>query len=487
VHVAQRGGAQAWTARASYGVQGPNPHGRRELPGGATVLEPPLEEVAVVRRQTPGGAGGAAAPGAGPTLAVPSLTLSPGAALTRGDPLTASVAFSPVAGETLRVNSWRYPTPGHGTVVRPRSEPDFQRRWSGVMAVSGEIVVVYQVAPAGGRPGPAQAVRSAVTVADRAGPTWVSTPTLDPEGPFAGQPSPPQAFRQLGHHSTSSPALPRLTMTVIGAGPNTRLTFVSALAPGSYLSTPSIHPDLTAPASAFYRFHLDPSRLYFVPTTGPRVLVPLREYSGLSVGAGGALSFTVPSWEAFYKAHNVYRVSARAVSGGHEVVLAPALWRLASNAEHAPVRAADPAAVRSLLGISSGDPFGVSVTPLGRWSGFRLMQSPAILAGTRSHEYGHATHSHRANFTKMLRALDPERKIESVVAAPSRPVDFGALVTGWWTEINKPDHELVDEAASRAAERFVPAPGTMAGVNVDPASGASLGSVWNITGDGQMT
>jgi hypothetical protein len=61
-------------------------------------------------------------------------------------------------------------------------------------------------------------------------------------------------------------------------------------------------------------------------------------------------------------------------------------------------------------------------------------------------------------------------------------------VSDWWAEIIRPNHELVNEPASRAAESFVAVAGvTMAGVNTDPATGAFLGSVWDITHDAQMT
>jgi hypothetical protein len=480
VHVAQHGDAATWVARASYGVAGPNPRGVLELEGQETV---PEEEVAVVRRQPQGSGSGSGTP---PAAATPVISLSPGPALTRGDTLTATVGFTPVAGESMIVRQWRYPTVAHGTVVRPTGDAGFQTRWSGVMAMSGAVALTYQITPAGGRPGAAQAVRAAVTVADRTGTPWVSPVTLDPEGTLTGMPSPPEQFRQLGRHNVAPPVLPVFTSTPIAGGPNAGLTWVSALTDGTYTSTPRINPDVSTPASAFWRFHLDPSRLYFVPTTGARALIPLAEYSGLAVTAGG-VTFTVPSWEAFYKAHHVYRVTARALTGGTPIVLTDAMWRLASNARTAAVQAANPADVRTRLGIGPGDGFGVSVAPQGSWEGFRLMPAPAILAGTRSHEYQHATHSHRANFQKMMRALDPQRKLESTVASPSAPVNYPARVHAWWSEIIRPDHELVDEAASRAAERFVPAPGSMAGVNTDPAGGAFLGSVWDITHDRQMT
>jgi hypothetical protein len=499
VHVAQQGDSPVRVARASYGTPGPDPRGRREPGAVRTVWHPPEEEhevaaseaerpgeeVAVVRRQTPGGAGDAGTPDAGPQLATPSLSLAPAASLTRGDTLTASMAFRPVAGERLNVTGWSYVTAAHGTIARPTTDADFQTRWSGVMAVSGDVVVTYQLTPAGGSARPAQTLRVSVTVADRTGAQWVSVVTLGAEGTLTGQPSPPALFNQLGRHNASAPTVPQPTTTAIATGPNAQLTYVSSLTAGSFLSSPLIHPDETTPTSAFYRFHLNPSRLYLVTTAGARTLIPLTEYSGLSV-SGGTVSFTVPDWEAFYKAHNFYRVTARSASGP-EVVLRPAVWRLASNAQDADVEVADVVALRAALGISASEGYNFGWDARGSWEGFQLMQSPAILAGARSHEYGHATHSHRANFTKMMRALDPQRKIESTVAAPASPVDFNARISAWWTEILRPNHELVDEAASRTAERFVAAPGTMAGVNTDPTSGAFLGSVWSITGDQQMT
>lgn len=116
------------------------------------------------------------------------------------------------------------------------------------------------------------------------------------------------------------------------------------------------------------------------------------------------------------------------------------------------------------------------------------MQSADILAGTRSHEYQHITHSHRANFLAMMRALDPQRKIESTVSTPGQAVNFNSQISTWWSEILRPIHELVDEAASREQERFVAVPGaTMAEINTDPDTGDILGSVWNITNDRHMS
>jgi hypothetical protein len=56
-------------------------------------------------------------------------------------------------------------------------------------------------------------------------------------------------------------------------------------------------------------------------------------------------------------------------------------------------------------------------------------------------------------------------------------------IHGLMTEIHKPNHEIVDEAASEAARRFVATGQTMAAVNQDPGRGAFLGTLWDITND----
>ncbi len=416
--------------------------------------------------------------------ATPTLTLGPAATLTRSDTLTATVGFTANAGETMNISAWRYTTSSQGDVNRAATEANFQSSWSGAMAQSGTLEVDYAVTPAGGTAGSTQTLSQAVTVNDRTGATWASSPTLRDENAFSGRPSPPRVFSDLGRHNVTI-TNPAATATNISAGPNTGFSFVGSLTAGSYISQPRIHPDLTNATSTFKTFHNDPSRLY-LEVGATRTLIPLTEYSGLSV-AGGTLTFTVPDWEAFYKARNFYEVTATGASGAGPVPVRNAWWGLASNSQTANLRVLDGAAIRAALSIPATESFSLSATPRGSWDGYQLMQSAAILTGTRSHEYVHAQHSHRANFTAMLRALDPQRKVEQLVSSPSSTVNFTTKITEWVAEIMKPDHELVDEAASRTAEAFTAIAGQdMAGVNTDPGSGAFLGSVWNISADRQM-
>jgi hypothetical protein len=163
-------------------------------------------------------------------------------------------------------------------------------------------------------------------------------------------------------------------------------------------------------------------------------------------------------------------------------------WVLEPNAETGAVKITNPGAVRAALqivGSAQLDPAVVKVN--GGFQGMALMPSADIPAATRSHEFTHAVHSHRANFHKIVRALDPRRVLESSVSTPSNPVTFGDKIHALLGEIRKPNHELVDEVASTAAGTFVPVSGkTMAAVNQNPASGASLGALWDITHDRQL-
>ena len=500
-HVVQQGGTGA-----SYGTAGGQPHAKMDgatrvldVPGGGSQLllqrdpedsPPPSELPASPVAPAEGGETVPADAGAQPeqaapaTPATPALTLSPAATLTRGDTWTATIAFTPNAGETKNIVAWRYITPNHGTVARANTEADFQTAWTGRMALSGTLEFDYTTAPPGGAASAVQTIRQAVTVSDRTGVTWAASPTLRAENSYSGRPSPPSVFSDLGFHNVTI-TNPAATSSRISGGPNSGFDFVGALTAGTYVSQPRIHPDLTTAASRFNTFHNSPSRLY-LQAGATRTLIPLTEYSGLST-AGGSLTFSVPDWEVFYKAKNFYAVTATSTSGAGPVPVRNAWWGLDSNSATAGLTVMNDAAIRTALNIPATEGFRLSATSRGSWDGYQLMQSAAILTGTRSHEYVHAQHSHRANFTAMLRAVDPQRKIEQTVSSPSNTVDFTAKITEWIAEIIKPNHELVDEAASRRAEAFVEIAGQeMAGVNTDPATGNFLGSIWNITADRQM-
>ena len=146
--------------------------------------------------------------------------------------------------------------------------------------------------------------------------------------------------------------------------------------------------------------------------------------------------------------------------------------------------------VRAALSLSATDDLPTpTITSRGSFTIIKLLAGPAILTGTQSHEYMHAVHSHRGNYRKMMRALDPQRKAESKLFAPGTAESFATTISAWWTQIGNgmASHKLVDETQSRDQEKFVDDGSAMAGVNEDPANGnALLGNVWNITGNDLM-
>lgn len=420
--------------------------------------------------------------GPAPAPATPSLNFTPGTTLLRGETLRATIMFSPNGAETYRITAWSFDTAEHGTENRRGSDATFQNNWEGVMAISGTLTVTYRITPDGGTEGDEETLTQEITVNDRTGTDWVTTVDRNAEAALAGKPSPPQVFRDLGLHE-SEVTMPALTPSTISEGPNRRFRFIESLTAGTYESNPFIHPDLNDATSDFHTFHQHPGRLFLV-VGSTNHLIPPADYSNLNVG-GSNLSFDVPDWEAFYKAHNFYQIRATANDNTFDVP--DSAWELDSNAEDAQVKITNDAAITTGLGIEENEDFELEIDTRGSWSGHEMMQAGAILAGTQSHEYLHNTHSHRANFLKMMRAIEPEKLIEKRVSSPTNTENFNSLLRTWQTEILKPDHEIVDEQASEEAEEFVETGDEMAGVNTDPGSGAFLGSIWNITGDAEMT
>jgi hypothetical protein len=418
--------------------------------------------------------------GAPAAPARPSLTLTPGPTLTRGGSLTAAVNFRPTAGESINIAGWEYVTPRHDTVSRPTTDADFQTQWAGTMALSGTLRMRWHYLPPDTV---VETLEQPITVNDRSGAPWASAVTDNAETARSGMPSPPRLFSQLGIHNANVTD-PTTTDTTISGGPNHDFTFVSALTAGSYTSSPQIHPDVTGAGSGFRVFHRDASVLFKVPVAGgAKTRIPAGEYSNF---VQDPLSWDVPDWAAFYKRHGIFTV--RATAGDTTRTVANANWGLDDNARDASITITNEAAVRTQLGIGPDEAFSVSVTTNFSWEGYALMPGADIPGGVRSHEFGQATHSHRANFHKMMRALDPQKVIERTVSTPTNTVNFATKLNSLRAEILTPYHEIVDEAESARQERFVAVPGeTMAGVNTNPDTGDFLGNVWDIPGNAPMT
>ena len=421
-----------------------------------------------------------------PEPAAPTLNLTPGNTLTRGDNLKATIMFQPNGAETYRVTSWRFSTAEHGNVDRPSADAEFQNKWDGTMAVSGTLEMTYRITPEGGTEGPEQTLSEEITVEDRTGDEWEAEVDEQNEAAYSAAPSPPTSFPHLGHHNANV-VKPVPNEETISGGPNRNFRFVKEMEAGEYPSSPLIHPDLHDNTSDFFTFH-QRAGLLFLESGNTRTQVPRSEYSNLAI-SGNNFTFDVPDWDTFYKGHDIVRVTATREDGSHPFVVPESAWELDSNDRDSNVTITDENVVRTGLGIGPNDGYRTQMEFVKDLSVTPLMQSSAILAGTQSHEYAHDTHSHRANFVKMVRALDPEKKIENKVSAPGHTENFNSLLTNWRSEIMEavPTHDLVDEAASEEQEEFVAIGGeTMAGINTNPDTGDNLGAVWNISSDSPM-
>ncbi|MEW6233201.1 MAG: DUF4157 domain-containing protein [Chloroflexota bacterium] len=463
---------EAEQAKRSYGQPGPVQLGALK----ASLGEGEMPSEGVIQR----------APDDGGALAKPTLTVSPSGAVQRGDQVTLTINFTPTHWETLKITKWQSTSADGDTVNRPESDIDFQTKWQGPLVLSGQVAVEYSVEPLPDTIVLAKKgeLKQDLQVTPRTGAPWASTVNLEGETSYGGQPSPPKRFRHLGNHNAqiTGPA-PKISST-IPSGPNKGFRYVESLTPGTYKSQPSIHPDLTNVGSQFYQFHLQGSRLYVVEGS-KRTLVPTDQYSNLKV-KDHKLTFTVPNWEEFYKRYGVLRV--RATGGGKTITCQNDWWALASNAQDAAVVITDEDAVRNKLKIGPEDSYSWQSDQVKTYTGCELINSATLLRETRRHEYAGTVHSHRANFLAMVRALDPQLKLEELVSTPKHPVNFTQQLKQRLKEIMAPDHHIVDEAQSQAQEKFVPrdGPDEMYGVNYDEA-GNFLGSAWNISDDREMT
>ena len=454
-------------------------------PAAAAPAESENKEVTTNKEETPTNEDGKDAPKKMlPETAVPTLVLTPPSTLIRGNVLDAKINFTPNEKGALEVTAWSYTTTTHGVLSRATTDANFQKFWKGVMADSGTLAVSYKVVNEDGTKGAVQQLSSAVTVTDRTTPGFKSQVDLVAEGVLGGKPSPPKKFSDLGLHTGTTPATtPKENK--IKDGPNTGLTFVDSFTTSKYKSEPTIHPNLHDPGSAFHLFHQKTGILFIENTDGTgKRKIPDAEFSNLA-RAGGSFTYDVPDWEAYYKKYDYYKVKVSA--GAKTKVLPEKLWNLVNNVKGGQIKANDDKAVRALLKIKPTDGYSIGWSSVKQNSANFLLPAARILSGTQSHEYSHAVHSHRANFVKMIRAVDPLRILESDVSSATTPVDFVAKINTLNTEIGKPGHDLVDEAASTTNEEFVATGVEMAGVNVDPATGVVIASVWDITGDKQMT
>ncbi len=275
-----------------------------------------------------------------------------------------------------------------------------------------------------------------ITVNDRSGAPWESSVTENAEVPYTGQPSPPQRFPQLGVHTVAGSTLPQVTAQAVAGGPNKGFTFAQSLQAGSYISQPKIHPDLSDPKSAFMVFHQQPGLLFIEPGGGRRARADQPAQHHLQRDALHGRFQRTAVGNRFSKRSTTSQSPTARDANPTRWWTRTGRWTAMRADANLSITPAGDAHIRAALGLSATDALPApTITPRGSFTIFLLLAGPAIHTGTQSHEYVHAVHSHRGNYKKMMRALDPQRKAESKLFNPGATQSYAATISDWWTQI----------------------------------------------------
>jgi len=337
------------------------------------------------------------------------------------------------------IRRWIFEGPARGAARRPDGEDkaNWQKSWEGKIVASGKIVVRYEtkknisrdskkvkwkVTPWNKNP----RVELAITVAPRTGTDWTSTVTEQPEQPTSqisgNQPLiPPIQFQDLGRHEGQI-RFDNIFTETIGSGPNNGYTYISGLQNFTLESRCYINDDLQNSNSTFSQ----------------------AQDGGLHFTADDSKQDRVAKdWQKYFK-----------IQGGKIV-------------------ATDEKAFFKDYNIQSSYS-----------SEFPRITYDQLLKFTRRHEYQGQVHSHRANFKKAARALDPKKYAESLLAKPREKLDFRTAINNRIKLINEAGHthRIIDETETEAQGKLVfdTASGQMLAANCDD-SGNVVGSVWDPT------
>jgi len=414
--------------------------------------------------------------GGGP--AAPTLSVDPGEEIERGKTVTLTVNFKANAGETLKVTGWQFASSGGVTVNRPEAHAA-KTEWEGPLVVPGKVVVGYSVQPAEGEAVTGQ-LKQQLKITPRTGGVWESE--LTPRAEKNSGSGTPQRYKDLGRHETDYTEA-EATARKISSGPNKGFTYVKSLRPGQYISQPYIHPALKSSDSAFYKFHVHGSLLYVVNVDDEqkKTLVPTSDYSDFK-SVGEEFTFNVPDWTGFYQKYDILKVVGMGV-GDKEVPCKDSWWELESQAKNAKpkVKAGKEAEVRAALGIGPDEEPWLLRRFARTYSVTELIKSADLKKQTRRHEFAGEVHSHRANFTRILNALDPQRTLEEMVFAPDADLDWEDIDERYpEIKLAAESHDLVHEKESMKDGSFMTSGDKMYDVNQDE-DGNFLGAPWNIS------
>lgn len=292
-------------------------------------------------------------------------------------------------------SEWKFVGEDNTEVIRPLTEQQKGwDRWYGIMVTSGRVSVKWAVYDFKEAVMKTLELKLDVKVVPREEDEWKSKVTLLPDGSIAQQ---PHKFSDLGIHDGRF-TYTRPTPITISEGPNSGFRFIGSPPTINFSSKGSINAHLLNSGSNFSK-----AQDKGVYLTKPP---PIR-------------------------------------------IVDPNLYDLNDDLE-AQIKADKDDEFHKKYGIRTDEDYFLEI---------RRILHADLLTFTRRHEYagdGNSNHSHRSNFQKAVRALDPKRYAESLVSKPKSTDDLAQMIKKRADitvsdEVLK-DHYVIDEAATKKDE-----------------------------------
>jgi hypothetical protein len=405
--------------------------------------------------------------------------------ITRGTKVTFTIQDPP---KDISVQSWAFEetleTGKKVKVPRPKNDgaETWNTSWEGQMVVPGKIIVKYQIKKKISKGKwdikNEKPLEYEVKVVARTGDPdpWRSTVKRHEEQPTSTIPNnflggqskptvPPQKFPDLGLHVSRTEPEKYVPKTInLTKGPNRGYSIFDIIQL-EFHSYGYINDDLRNAQSQFST--AQDGNAYFTMGNSPTLnLVKSRQYYTIS-----GKTVKVSDEERFRKDHSI---PVYITSPPPKRPIASNDWTLSGNSIKLVISEDD---FRKKYNI--GDK-AYSIVPESYRLMFPRIGHADLLKYTQRHEYAGNPNSHRANFEKLVRALDPKAYAENLISRPGAQVNLTQLLNNRLKLLSEDDrHRIVDEETTKNEKKVRYIEGDrIFGCNEDD-TGNLVGIVWN--------
>jgi hypothetical protein len=414
----------------------------------------------------------------------PSIKPSVEGDITRGTKVTFTIQDPP---QDISVKSWTFEetleTGKKVTVPRPKNDSaeTWNTSWEGQMVASGKIIVKYQIKKKIGKnkwdiKNEKPLEYEAKVVARTGDPDpWRSTVTRHEEQPTSAIPNnflgsqskpkvPPTSFPDLGRHVSRTEPQNYVPKTInLTRGPNRGYGIFDVIQL-EFHSYGYINDDLRDAQSQFSG--AQDGNAYFTMGNSPTLhSVKSAQYYTIQ-----GKTVKINDEERFRKDHDI---PVYITSPPPRRSLDKNDWTLSGNQ----ISLVDEENFRTKYNI--GDK-AYSLQAETYQIRFPRIKHADLLRYTRRHEYAGNPNSHRANFEKLVRALDPKAYAEDLISRPVAQLNLTQLLSNRLKLLSEDDrHRIVDEETTKNDKKARYVEGErIFGCNEDDA-GDLVGIVWD--------